>query len=93
MWSIGREERDMIKITVCIGSACHLKGSYNVITTFQNMIEEYNLGDRVELVMAFCLGHCQQAVSVQLDQETYSVSADGARQFFKERVLPQVTAC
>lgn len=81
----------MTKITVCIGSACHLKGSYNVVATFQSMIEEMDLADRVELVLAFCLGRCQQAVSVQLDGEFFSVSADYARQFFKEKVLPRVS--
>ena len=30
----------MIKISVCIGSACHLKGSYNVINGFQHVIEK-----------------------------------------------------
>lgn len=81
----------MTKITVCIGSACHLKGSYNVVTTFQSMIEEMNLADRVELVLAFCLGQCQQAVCVQVDGELHSVSADSARQFFRENVLPRVS--
>ena len=33
----------MIKISVCIGSSCHLKGSYNVINGFQHVIEKNNL--------------------------------------------------
>ena len=35
----------MIKISVCIGSSCHLKGSYNVINGFQHVIEKNNVSD------------------------------------------------
>jgi NADH:ubiquinone oxidoreductase subunit E len=37
----------MVELTVCIGSACYLKGSYNVIQTFQQIIEEKSLHDRI----------------------------------------------
>ena len=30
----------MMVINVCIGSACHLKGSYNIVSELQEMIEE-----------------------------------------------------
>ena len=46
----------MMTISVCIGSACHLKGSYNVVSELQEMIEEHKLGDEVELTGVFCLG-------------------------------------
>ncbi|MEI3163350.1 MAG: (2Fe-2S) ferredoxin domain-containing protein [Lachnospirales bacterium] len=36
----------MIKISVCIGSACHLKGSYNVINGIQQAIEKNGLSDK-----------------------------------------------
>lgn len=39
----------MIKISVCIGSSCHLKGSYNVINGFQHVIEKNNVSDKVEI--------------------------------------------
>ncbi len=80
----------MKKLEVCIGSACHIKGSYNVINTFQQMLEEYQLGDRVELCAVFCLGHCTQAVSVGFEGAVYSVSPENARKFFKTKILPKV---
>lgn len=76
----------MIKLEVCIGSACHIKGSYNVISTFQQQLEEYRLNDKVELSAVFCLGRCTQAVSVRLGEEIFSVSPEGAREFFKKNV-------
>jgi len=30
----------MLEIKICVGSSCHLKGSYNVINEFQHLIEE-----------------------------------------------------
>ena len=38
-----------MKITVCIGSSCHIKGSRQVVTQLQSLIAENNLGDQVEL--------------------------------------------
>ncbi|MDR3561527.1 MAG: (2Fe-2S) ferredoxin domain-containing protein [Negativicutes bacterium] len=79
-----------MKIEVCIGSACHLKGSYNVINTLQQLIEEYRLSDQVEVNAAFCLGRCTQAVSVRVDNgEIHSVSGATAREFFIRQVLEQ----
>lgn len=81
----------MIVINVCIGSACHIKGSYNVINALQQLTEEYALSDKVETRAAFCLGHCTQAVSVRIgDGEVQSVSGATARTFFINHVLSAV---
>lgn len=81
----------MIDLSVCVGSACHIKGSYNIINTFQQIIEEYHLSDKVELKAIFCLGHCTEGVSVKIDDsEVYSVSGATARKFFETEVLPKL---
>ena len=81
----------MIDLSVCVGSACHIKGSYNVINNFQQIIEEYNVSDKVELKAIFCLGHCTTGVSVKIDDsEVYSVSGTTARKFFETEVLPKL---
>ncbi|BDF59090.1 NADH dehydrogenase [Christensenellaceae bacterium] len=80
----------MMTISVCIGSACHLKGSYNVVSELQEMIEEHKLGDEVELTGVFCLGHCTDAVSVQIGEEVFSVNSDNVGEFFKNQVLARV---
>lgn len=79
-------------ISVCIGSACHLKGSYNIITDLQELIEEQNLGNQIELKAAFCLGHCQNGVSIQIDDnpEVYSVIPKNIKDFFHNTILPMV---
>jgi NADH:ubiquinone oxidoreductase subunit E len=80
----------MIEIAICIGSSCHLKGSYSLINMMQQLIEEYALHDRVEVVAAFCMKHCQQAVSVMIDDQYYSVSPETVREFFETTVLPRL---
>ena len=58
----------MVKVTVCIGSSCHLKGSRQVVEELQYLINKNNLGDRVELSGTFCMGKCgEDGVSVTVD--------------------------
>ncbi len=70
-------------IKVCIGSACHLKGSYPVISRLLELVEQHSLSDRVEIKAVFCLGHCVDAVAVQIgDAAVYSVSCADVDEFF-----------
>ena len=79
-----------MKITVCIGSSCHIKGSRQVVEQLQSLISENNLGDKVELGGTFCMGNCQQGVCVTVDDAFYSVTPDTAEEFFKNEVLAKV---
>jgi NADH:ubiquinone oxidoreductase subunit E len=75
-------------INVCIGSACHLKGAYNVINKLQALIEKHKLKDSIEVKAAFCLGHCTKAVSVRIDNgEVMSVSEGTVEEFFNNHIL------
>ncbi|MEA4899104.1 MAG: (2Fe-2S) ferredoxin domain-containing protein [Christensenellaceae bacterium] len=80
----------MVDVCVCIGTSCHLKGSYNVIQTFQQLIEERKLHDRVNMRPQFCMNQCRRGVSVQVDGEVFGVSPDGAKGFFETTVLARV---
>lgn len=51
-------------IKVCVGSSCHLKGSYDVIEAFTEVLKKYDVEDVVELQASFCLGHCAKGVNV-----------------------------
>lgn len=71
-----------MKITVCIGSSCHLKGSRQVVEVFQRLIAENGLNDRVELNGTFCMGDCRCGVCITIDGERLSVSPDTAEADF-----------
>ena len=79
-----------MKITVCIGSSCHIKGSRQVVESFQSLIKQNNLGDKVELGGTFCLGKCQQGVCVSVDGEFHSVSPETAEEFFLKEIQEKV---
>ena len=78
----------MKELKVCIGSACHLKGSYDVIEGFKKLIMDNGVEDKISLKAAFCLGHCTEAVSVEKwDGNILSVSKDNIEEVFKNQIL------
>ena len=81
----------MISLSVCIGTSCHLNGANNVAMSFQHLIEQYDLHDKVTVSAAFCMQTCSQTgVSVKINDEKFRINANEARTFFKEKVLPLV---
>lgn len=79
-----------MKITVCIGSSCHLKGSREVVERLQTLVNENGLKEKVEMGGRFCMGNCVNGVSVTIDDVLYSVKPDTVEDFFKTEVLPKV---
>lgn len=76
-----------MKITVCIGSSCHIKGSRQVVERLQELIAKNELGEKVNLAGTFCMGKCQQGVCVSVDDEFHSVSPETVDEFFNSEVL------
>lgn len=79
-----------MKVTICIGSSCHLKGSRQVVEELRSLIEENDLKEKVELTGTFCLGNCVNGVSVDVDGVIHSVSPDTVINFFNEVIVPKV---
>lgn len=79
-----------MKVTVCIGSSCHIKGSRQIVEQLQYLISENELGDKVELGGTFCMGKCQQGVCVTVDEEFYSVTPESVTEFFEKNIKAKV---
>jgi NADH:ubiquinone oxidoreductase subunit E len=79
-----------MKVTVCIGSSCHIKGSRPVVEQLQALIAEHSLGDKVQLGGTFCMGNCQQGVCVTVDDSFHSVTPETAKDFFEKEILAKV---
>ena len=79
-----------MKITVCIGSSCRIKGSRQVVSQLQKLIAENHLDEQVELGGTFCLGNCQKGVCVTVDGAFFSVSPDTVEEFFQKNVKEKV---
>ena len=95
-------------IKVCVGSSCHLKGSYGVIDAFKETLKKYGVEDLVDLQASFCLGHCAQGVSVRTEGLSgeecpevsvdadgfimHNVNADNVEDMFVRFVYPKLNA-
>lgn len=78
-------------IRICVGSACHLKGSEEIITLMQKAIAEHGLELEITLGGNFCTGHCSPVgVTVEVDDVLYTVSRDNFKEFFREHILTPI---
>lgn len=77
-----------MNIYICVGSSCHLKGSYDIIQLMKEAITDHHLEDTVNLSAAFCLGHCTDGVSVKINEDIIcGVSKENFDEFFRNNVL------
>ena len=79
-----------MKVTICVGSTCHLLGSRTVVERFKALVNENNLADKVELSGKFCMGKCGEGVCVTIDDVTHIIQKDQAEEFFKNEILAKV---
>lgn len=81
----------MLELTVCVGSACHIRGAYNVINRFQQLIAFHRLEGAVTVKAALCLGACSGKVSVRVgDGAVVGLLESETETFFTEHILPAV---
>lgn len=78
-------------VYVCVGSGCHLKGSYNIINRFKTAIQEKSLVHQIELKASFCLGQCMSGVTIQVDQEIITnVNEENFEAIFNASILSRL---
>ncbi len=77
-------------VTICLGSACHVKGSPLVLEALEKLIQAHDLKDKVTLSGTFCTGNCQKGVCVTVDGVLHSVSPDTVEAFFQKEILEKV---
>lgn len=76
-----------MKVTICIGSACHLKGSREIIQKMQELVKANGVSDKVDLNGAFCSGNCVNGVCVTIDGELFSLSPETTEEFFNKEIM------
>ena len=78
----------MITISVCLGSACHLKGANAVLDAFLALIDRYQAQAKVQMAGNFCQGRCTEGVVVQInDLILTNVTKDQVFELFTKYVL------
>lgn len=79
-----------MKVQVCIGSSCHKRGSYAILTRLKELVTENGLEERVSVGSAFCLNHCAEGVSVAIDDDIVTGIGQGnVDQLFEQLIKPQ----
>ena len=74
-------------VEICIGSACHVKGSYQVIQEIKELVKTRGLSDKIELKSSFCLGKCGDGVSIRVNgDKIYSIKPGEVREFFDKHL-------
>lgn len=82
----------MLIITVCVGSSCHLRGSYDLIQLLEKLIKSHNIEDKIELKASFCMENCSHGASVRIgDQDPIVIESESElEKLFVEQILPQI---
>lgn len=79
-----------MEIKVCIGSACHLKGSYEVIEKLKALLAADGADDKIVLKGSFCLGNCGDHVTMSVDGEIINVLPDTVEQVYKDKIKGRI---
>ncbi len=75
-----------MRVSICIGSACHLKGSREVIKKLQQLVTDNKLDGKVDLNGDFCSGNCLKGVCVTVDRgAVFRKAGNDGRIFLKKR--------
>lgn len=78
----------MLKISICVGSSCHLKGAPKIVKMFQEAIALNDLKKEVTLAASFCLGRCAEGVCVRIGENVIvNVSPDNFNEIFRKHVM------
>lgn len=75
-------------IQICVGSACHLNGSEELVSLFQTAVKQQGLEAEITLAGSFCAGKCsREGVTVSVDDRIFTgVTPAGFQNFFEEHV-------
>lgn len=77
-----------MEILVCIGSGCHVRGSYGIMNQLKTKVTENNLDSSIRVRVAFCLGICKQGVTIKIDDKHITgVTNENVDEIFYEYVI------
>lgn len=78
----------MTRISICVGSACHLRGAHDVLYAFSQLMERHQIPGGIDLEGNFCQGRCTEGVVVKINDEVITnVSKETVFAIFQDKVL------
>jgi len=80
---------EKIPVSVCIGTNCYLRGSYDTLRRLINMAKDAGLADRFDFKATFCFEKCMSSPNVQVGDKIHGgITPDKAEEFFEEVIKP-----
>jgi len=81
-----------MKIEICQGSSCHVKGAVKVLDLLRKALKENKLEKTVEIAGTTCLGQCKSSgVNLRIDGTILTgITEENFTDFFKTNVLDKV---
>ncbi|AFY85377.1 MULTISPECIES: (2Fe-2S) ferredoxin domain-containing protein [Oscillatoria] len=78
---------------LCMGSACHQLGVYEVLPQLQELITRYDLEDKIELKGSFCLETCSVGIVMKFKEKVFTkINPENIETKFQEEILPSILA-
>jgi len=82
----------MLTIEVCIGSACYVKGSNQVVQNLKTMIETHHWEEQVTIKGAFCMGMCNQGLGIKVNgRPLHHVTLANANEVITKYITEQLS--
>jgi NADH:ubiquinone oxidoreductase subunit E len=76
---------------LCMGSACHQMGVYEVLPQLQELIKTHELEDIIELKGSFCLETCSHGIVMKFSDQTFlDISPQNVESIFVREILPVI---
>lgn len=81
-------------LILCMGSACHQLGVYEVLPKLQALMRDYHLEESVVLKGCFCLEICSDGITMKFrDQHFINISPQNIEEKFVQEILPAIQQC
>jgi NADH-quinone oxidoreductase subunit G len=79
----------MVNVEICIGSACYVKGSSQVVNDLNALIKEKGWEDKIAVKGSFCMKACQNHIGLGIrinGRQLEQVTAQNAREILEREL-------
>jgi NADH-quinone oxidoreductase subunit G len=78
---------EKIPVSVCVGTNCYLKGSYDTLKKLTELAKQAGVADKLDFKATFCFEKCKQSPNVRVGDTVYGgITPEKAVEFFNETV-------
>ncbi|CAC5344243.1 hypothetical protein PA905_30430 [Planktothrix agardhii CCAP 1459/11A] len=91
IYDIRRQKMPKENLYLCMGSACHQLGVYEVLPKLQALMSEYDIDHKIELKGSFCLETCSSGIVMKFkDLHFINISPQNIEDRFLQEILPAI---